>query len=40
MCEGTIITPKQMNKTTKALGHYTNTMAKTNAENLNTKQKC
>jgi len=29
-----------MNKTTKAFGHYTNTLVKINAENLNIKQKC
>jgi hypothetical protein len=32
--------PKQMNKTTKALGHYTNTLVKINAENLYIKKKC
>jgi len=32
--------PKEMNKITKALDHYRNTLVKTNAENLNTKQKC
>jgi len=31
--------PKKMNKTT-ALCHSTNKLVKTNAENLNTKQKC